>query len=97
MLGFRWLKNSNGKQDAMLTFATSAFALTSLCIILSMVESIVVPGAADIKLKAPSETLVLGYLGAAFTSYVFRRNKKDHLAHEEAKVQMQNGILPEGE
>ena len=97
MLGFRWLKNSKGHPDAMLTFASAAFALTSLCIVLSMIESIVVPGSADIKLKAPSETLVLGYLGAAFTSYVFRRNKKDHLAHEEAKHQIESGILPEGE
>lgn len=97
MLGLRWLKNSYGEQDAMLTFATAAFALTSLCILLSMVESVSIVGAADIQLKAPSETLVLGYLGAAFTSYVLRRNKKDQIASDEAKVEMQNGILPGGE
>jgi len=97
MLGLRWLKNSSGKQDAMLTFATASFALTSLCILLSMVESVSTAGAANVVLKAPSETLVLGYLGAAFTSYVLRRNKKDHLEAEQAKVEMQNGILPGGE
>lgn len=93
MLGFRWLNNSHGKPDSMLTFATAAFALTSLCILLSMIDSVVVPGA-EIKLKAPSETLVLGYLGAAFTSYVFRRNKKDTLSHEMEKEQIKNGIVP---
>lgn len=96
MLGLRWLKNSKGHADAMLTFATISFFVTSLCVFLSMLESVSL-GGAEIVLKAPSETLVLGYLGAAFTSYVLRRNKKDHLDHEQAKEEMKNGIIPGGE
>jgi hypothetical protein len=78
-----WIKNSKGHPDAMLTFAFISFIVTTLCVMLSVVSSISVAGKVNVALKAPDATLVLGYLGASFTSYVFRRNKKDQVDHEQ--------------
>lgn len=78
------LKDAHGNPSSMLTFAAVAFLITSLCVVLSVIESINIGGHAQIALKAPDSTLVLGYLGATFTSYVFRKNKKDQVEHEQA-------------
>jgi len=97
MLGFLknpWLKNSNGKADAMLTFAAASFVVTSFCILLSMVESLSFAGG-TITLKSPDQTLVLAYLGACFTSYVMRRNTKDKLDLEHKKLESHSNVLGE--
>lgn len=87
------MKNSAGEPCAMLTLAVASWAITSVLLISSVIKSLSI-GKFGLELNAPDATLLLGYLGATFGAYVMRRNKKDHLAHEEAKAEMQNGILP---
>lgn len=62
----------------MLTFAFVSFVITSFIIVASVFKSVAFK-TFSIELIQPDNTLVLGYLGAAFTSYVMRRNAKDKL------------------
>jgi ABC-type nickel/cobalt efflux system permease component RcnA len=82
-----WLKNSSGEPDAMLTFAALSFAVTSLCVLLSMVESTSL-GNFDLDLKSPDMMLVSTYLATCFTSYVIRRNKKDQIVADSEVVEI---------
>ena len=82
------VKDAHGNHSSMLTFAVIAFVITSLCVVLSVIESVSIAGHANIQLKAPDATLVLGYLGATFGAYVMRKNKKDQLAHNEAMAKL---------
>ena len=72
----RWIKNSSGKEDSMLTFATISFFVVSLIVVLSCVKSFMSKNI-SFEFTTPDNTLILGYLGATFTSYVVRRNSRD--------------------
>jgi hypothetical protein len=87
----QWIKNSNNKEDAMLTFATVGFVVSSLSVLASLMESLTI-GDFQIIFKTPSESLVTVYLAAVFTSYVVRRNSKDKIESEDAKFDIQNGV-----
>lgn len=67
-----WVKNSGGKRDAMLTFATVSFVVVTISIILSTIAEI---SAGDFKATfTPLDSgLVSIYLGATFTAYVTRK------------------------
>lgn len=67
-----WVKNTNKKQDAMLTFATISFAVTTICFALSIVGAISI-GDFKIELKPIDSGLMSVYLGATFSAYVARR------------------------
>lgn len=67
-----WVKNSGGKRDAMLTFATVSFLIVTISIILSSISEVTIGG-----FKATFVPLDSGlasiYLGATFTAYVTRK------------------------
>lgn len=74
-----WIKNTQGKKDAMLTFALIAFGVVTLNILLSTVGKITV-GTFSINFQAMQASAMTAYLGATFTAYVSRRwtDKKYH-------------------
>jgi hypothetical protein len=74
-----WIKNTNGKSDAMLTFAAVSFAVVTLNIFLSSFDSVSFSNF-NITFKALDSSIMAIYLGSTFTAYVSRRwtDKKYH-------------------
>ena len=68
-----WIKNSSGKKDAMLTFATIAFGIVSLNILLSTVQELVFAGGQTISFQILDSGTMTAYLAATFGAYVSRR------------------------
>lgn len=67
-----WIKNTNGKKDSMLTFATVAFFVVIFNIILATFGGVTV-GEFNINFQ-PMDSGAMGvFLGATFTAYVSRR------------------------
>jgi hypothetical protein len=90
----RWLKNSAGKPDAMLTFATGSFLVCALGLIASLLQgSVIKLGESSFTFASPDATIYAAFLGAAFTSYVVRRNKKDQIEADHEKECLKNGII----
>jgi len=88
---FNWIKNTKGRPDSMLTFATISFIVVSFIILLSVIKSLSIKET-TINFALPDTTLVLGYLGACFSSYVVRRyherqTLKDKEENKEEKKQ----------
>ena len=67
-----WVKNSIGKEDAMLTFATISFFVITLSIILASISEINI-GGLKINFTPLDSGLASIYLGATFTAYVTRK------------------------
>lgn len=67
-----WIKNTNKKPDAMLTFAGISFAVVTLNMFLSSFQSITI-GETTILFQALDGSVMAVYLGATFTAYVSRR------------------------
>ncbi len=67
-----WIKNTEGKKDAMLTFALIAFGVVTLNILLSTVGKITV-GTFSINFQAMQASAMTAYLGATFTAFLSRR------------------------
>ena len=84
----KWVKNTNGKPDSMLTFALIAFLVVTLNILLATFGRISFRGF-EIGLQAMEASTMTAYLGASFTAYVTRRwtdkkyNKTDKSAEYE--------------
>jgi hypothetical protein len=74
-----WIKNTKGVPDAMLTFATIGFFVTTFCLLASLFTSVSVGDLFTLELKSVDNVTLLGYLGATLTAYVTRRNKKDNI------------------
>lgn len=75
------MKNSAGEPCAMLTLTVCSWVVATLLIALSLFSGDVkIEPWVDLKMKAVDPTLYAAYLGATFTSYVIRRNKKDTIA-----------------
>ena len=68
----KWMKNTNGKPDSMLTFAFIAFSVVTLNILLATFGRISFKGF-EIGLQAMDAATMTAYLGASFTAYVSRR------------------------
>ena len=68
-----WLKNSSGKQDAMLTFATISFAIVSVNILLSSIQELGLPSGASISFQILDTGTMTAYLAATFGAYVSRK------------------------
>lgn len=67
-----WVKNTNGRQDAMLTFAAISFSVVTLNVLLSSFDTITLANSTIV--FKPLDTSVMGiYLGSTFTAYVSRR------------------------
>jgi hypothetical protein len=67
-----WVKNTKKKEDAMLTFATISFAVTTLCFLLSAIGHISF-GSFSADFSPMDSGLMTAYLGATFSAYVARR------------------------
>ena len=68
-----WLKNSSGKKDAMLTFATIAFGIVSLNILLSTIQELVLNSGNSISFQILDPGTMTAYLAATLGAYVSRR------------------------
>lgn len=67
-----WIKNSDGKPDAMLTFATISFLIVTVNLLVSTFGTITYDGH-SIAFQALDSSVMAAYLGATFTAYVSRR------------------------
>jgi len=67
-----WIKNTDGKKDAMLTFALFSFIIVTANVFLSTFASVDI-GSSSIQFQALDSTVMAVYLGATFTAYVSRR------------------------
>jgi hypothetical protein len=67
-----WIKNTNGRPDAMLTFSAFSFLVVTLNVFLSTFDTISV-GDVTIMFKALDSSIMAVYLGSTFTAYVSRR------------------------
>lgn len=72
-----WMKNTSGKPDAMLTFATIAFWVVTLNVLLSTIGTITF-GTFTMNFQALDSSIMAAYLGATFTAYVSRRWTESH-------------------
>jgi NhaP-type Na+/H+ or K+/H+ antiporter len=84
----RWLKNSGGKPDAMLSFALGSFIICALGLVASILQGTIIKlGDSSFTFSSPDATIYAAFLGATFTSYVMRRNKKDDLEAKREDVE----------
>ena len=67
-----WIKNTSGKKDAMLTFATFSFIVVTLNILLSSLASLTV-GDKVFEFQLMDSGTMATYLAATFSAYVTRR------------------------
>jgi hypothetical protein len=67
-----WIKNTNGKPDAMLTFAFFSFLVVTLNVFLSTFGMVQI-GDFALQFEALDSSVMAIYLGATFTAYVSRR------------------------
>jgi hypothetical protein len=67
-----WIRNTNGKQDAMLTFAFLAFSVVTMNILLATFGRIAFKEF-EISFASMDAAAMTAYLGATFTAYVTRR------------------------
>ena len=82
-----WLKNSSGKQDAMLTFATISFAIVSFNILLSSIQELGLPNGASISFQILDTGTMTAYLAATFGAYVSRKwTDRKYLPSKEESV-----------
>lgn len=67
-----WIKNTSGKPDAMLTFATFSFVVVTLNVLLSTFGMVSFKDF-SVQFQALDSSVMGVYLGATFTAYVSRR------------------------
>ena len=67
-----WIKNTDGKKDAMLTFATLAFLTVTVSILLGTLGDVSIAGH-SIHFTTIDAGVASIYLAATFTAYVSRR------------------------
>ena len=67
-----WIKNTDGKEDSMLTFALIAFMVVTINILLATFANISV-GEVKLGLKSMDAAAMTAYLSVSFTAYVSRR------------------------
>lgn len=72
-----WIKNSDGKPDAMLTFATISFLVITFNLLMSTFGTVTIDGH-SIAFQALDSSAMAAYLGATFTAYVSRRWTEKH-------------------
>lgn len=68
----KWIKNTAGKEDAMLSFAFFAFLVVTVNILLATFGNITY-NSFEIKFASMEAATMTAYLGATFTAYVTRR------------------------
>ena len=80
-----WIKNTSGKKDAMLTFATFSFIVITLNVLLSTFGSVTF-GETAITFQSLDSTVMAVYLGATFSAYVSRRWTDKKYTSEDSPV-----------
>lgn len=68
----KWIKNTKGKEDAMLTFATISFAVVTFNILLATLGHFEF-GKLSFAFKGMDSGTMTAYLAATFGAYVTRR------------------------
>lgn len=68
-----WMKNSAGEASASLTFATMAFVVITIWILISIFETIMIGGNSFATREPPGEGMIIAYLGTSFSLYFGRR------------------------
>jgi len=91
-----WIKNTEGKKDAMLTFAVISFIAVTLNIILASIGQISF-GDTIIAFAALDSTTMGVYLAATFTAYVTRRLTDRHYCAEGESCDKESCEKEEGE
>ena len=77
-----WIKNTQGKEDAMLTFASVAFLVVTLNVLLSTLGSFAFKEL-SFEFQSLDSSIMAVYLGSTFTAYVSRRyTDKKYLNNE---------------
>lgn len=79
-----WIKNTDGKPDAMLTFATISFFAVTLNVLLATIGQISFGGNV-IEFQTLDSSTMGVYLAATFTAYVSRRLTDRHYVGDEDK------------
>ena len=67
-----WIKNTSGKPDAMLTFASIAFAVVTFNVLLATINALSF-NEWNISFSPMEASTLTAYLGATFGAYVSRR------------------------
>ena len=67
-----WIKNTSGKEDAMLTFALIAFGVVTFNVLLATFGRIAY-SEFDISFQSMDAATMTAYLAATFSAYVTRR------------------------
>ena len=67
-----WIKNTDGKPDAMLTFALISFAVVTINLFLATFGSVSIYGQ-DLGFQFMDASTMTAYLAATFGAYVSRR------------------------
>lgn len=80
-----WIKNTSGKPDAMLTFATVSFFAVTLNIILATIGQVSF-GSNLVEFQTLDSGTMGVYLAATFTAYVGRRLTDKHYKEKTADV-----------
>ena len=79
-----WIKNTDGKPDAMLTFATISFFAVTLNVLLATIGQLSIAGNIIEFQTLDSGTMGV-YLAATFTAYVSRRLTDRHYGDDESE------------
>lgn len=85
-----WIKNTDGKQDAMLTFATISFFAVTLNVMLATIGQISFGGNV-VEFQTLDSTTMGVYLAATFTAYVSRRLTDRHYVGDDKKNKQEEG------
>jgi hypothetical protein len=81
-----WIKNTSGKKDAMLTFATISFAVVTSAIFFGSIGTVTL-GEHSITFTPISSDVMAVYLGATFSAYVSRRWTDSAAVRKEKNVE----------
>ena len=84
-----WIKNTSGKDDAMLTFAVISFAVVTLNLLLSTFANIETSNF-SITFNALDAGSMTAYLAATFGAYVTRR-----WTDKQVEIKTKNSYNPE--
>jgi len=91
-----WIKNTEGKPDAMLTFAIISFAVVTLNILLATVGQISFSGN-EIQFETLDSGAMGVYLTATFSAYVGRRLTDKHYSGPEKEPKKKDEPKPKKE
>jgi len=90
-----WVKNTDGKPDAMLTFALFSFIVITINVFLSTFGVITV-GDVTMQFEALDSSVMAVYLGSTFTAYVSRKWTDRKFLPDSGKPEAKSGGLKVG-